>query len=102
MWHTQATLSQHETSVGIANGGAGGKVALRSSKRYDLYKLIYLVPDPSARISTNGSQARYGLVRATVPSLTTVDDFGTNLTKFVISWVLDALRGSRSTIIGDW
>ena len=76
---------------------------MRSSKiRYDLYKLIYLVPDPSARISTNGSQARYGLVRATVPSLTTVEGFGTNPTKFVSSWVLDALRGSRSTIIGDW
>ena len=37
-WHTQATLSQHETSVDIANGGTGDKVALWSLKRYGLYK----------------------------------------------------------------
>ena len=35
----QATLSQHETFVDIANDGAGGKVALWSLKRYGLYNL---------------------------------------------------------------
>jgi len=34
-WHPQATLSQPETALNLASGGADGTVALWSLKRYD-------------------------------------------------------------------